>query len=322
MNSKMLLFTIFSVCIAMQSTQAVVQPNDITNLFEAFRTSQGDSGFGTINSILIRYKSSKDDMKEVLRSRATFNGVANTTLLHAAVRGNNIGLTAIMFQKASILAGEYQAFAREMANALDGNNLKPMDYAVQLNNQSIINVLRTFTDSGTSSSTGTSSSGASTSSGSSYSTSGSSSGTSAGSSSSGATSSTANLQTDIVNLFNAISNSNFSQVRSIIIAYKNSAANMKSLLEATKTVNGIDMTTSLHVAAQKNDISSAGFIISKSSIVNPISPNFGATLANKIDGAGKKPIDYVADQSSALYNFLRGLTAAASGSSSSSGPGN
>lgn len=309
MNSRMLLLAIFSVCAAVHSTQAAVQPGDISDLFNALQASQGDSGFGTINSILIRYKSSKDDMKQILRARATFNGVANTTPLHAVVRGNNIGLTAIMFQKASILAGEYQAFAREMANALDGNNLKPMDYAVQLNNQSIINVLKTFTDSGTSSSTGASSSGASTSSGSSYSTSGASSGTSTSSSSSAATSSARNLQTDTVNLFNALSGGNFSQVRSIILAYKNSAANMKSLLEVVQTVNGVDMTTPLHVAAQRNDISSAGFIISKSSIVNPISPNFGSTLANKIDGAGKKPIDYVVDQSSTLYNFLKGLTA-------------
>ena len=307
MNSRMLLLAIFSACIAVQSTQATVQTSDISDLFNALQASQGDSGFSTINSILIRYKSSKDDMKQILRARATFNGVANTTPLHAVVRGNNIGLTAIMFQKASILAGEYQAFAREMANALDGNNLKPMDYAVQLNNQSIINVLKTFTDSGTS--TGASSSGASTSSGSSYSTSASSSGTSTSSSSSAATSSARNLQTDTVNLFNALSGGNFSQVRSIILAYKNSAANMKSLLEVVQTVNGVDMTTPLHVAAQRNDISSAGFIISKSSIVNPISPNFGSTLANKIDGAGKKPIDYVVDQSSTLYNFLKGLTA-------------
>ena len=81
-------------------------------------------------------------MKLLLSARQTINGIAYTTPLHLVARGNNYGTAALVFQKASVLP-DYDLFAREMANALDADGNKPIDYAT---NPQLISLLSYFTD--------------------------------------------------------------------------------------------------------------------------------------------------------------------------------
>lgn len=293
------LLAIAMSCVAVYSVHATVQQQDIDLLFSALQGSQRDSGFLDVNSILIKYKSNPDDMKSILSARATVNGVANSTPLHIAVQGGNVGLCGIIFQKASVVGtAAYKTFAPSLVNAVDGNNKTSMDYALQQSDASVrtalVNILKPQAQLGSSQMTTTSG------------------GSSASSGSSGASSSGQNsLSSDITALFNAIANGNSSAARTTILKYKNDKTNLQSLLSArtslslmvggaTTTVNNL---TPLHLAAYKSDIATIGQILSKASSVNS---SFGRTLANMVDSISKKPVDYATDET--VSGVLAGLT--------------
>lgn len=118
--------------------------NDITNLFNILQTSTDDSGYAAANSLLIAYKTIPVGMTLVLSARRTFNGVINSTPLHAAVRGSNAGITALLFQKASFVGSAYSpTLYSEMANAVDGMNKKPIDWTTP--GSDIYNFLLSYT---------------------------------------------------------------------------------------------------------------------------------------------------------------------------------
>ncbi len=116
--------------------------SDVDALFNILRTSVNDSQKNAANNIMIPYKNTPCLMKLLLSARQTINGIAYTTPLHLVARGNNYGTAALVFQKASVLP-DYDLFAREMANALDADGNKPIDYAT---NPQLISLLSYFTD--------------------------------------------------------------------------------------------------------------------------------------------------------------------------------
>lgn len=118
----------------------------INTLFNLVDASQDDSNFGAVNDLLIPYKRDRCAMRLLLNARKTINNVQNTTPMHVAVQGNNIGITAIFFQKISAVStsnSDYTDLSRSMANARDGDNMKPIDYT---NDPTFINFLNAFTD--------------------------------------------------------------------------------------------------------------------------------------------------------------------------------
>ena len=116
--------------------------SDVENFFTLLNTSVNDSKQNAINSIMIPYKKTPCLMRLLLSARQTVNGRAYTTPLHLAAKGNNYGTAALIFQKASVLP-DYDLFAREMANAIDADGNKPIDYAT---NPQLISLLSYFTD--------------------------------------------------------------------------------------------------------------------------------------------------------------------------------
>ncbi len=115
---------------------------DIDTLFAMIGGSFQDSQFGPVNDLLIPYKKNLCDLRLLISSRRTINGVANTTPLHLAVQGDNLGISAIIFQKISVLGPDFQDFSRSLANAYDGNGLRPIDYTTD---PDFISFLDTFT---------------------------------------------------------------------------------------------------------------------------------------------------------------------------------
>lgn len=102
---------------------------DTDNIFAAVQASTNDSGYGDVNSLLTAYKSKPAGMAIILSARRTISTITNTTLLHIAVQGNNLGITAMLFQKASFVGSEFnQYFYKLMGNAVDGANKKAIDY--------------------------------------------------------------------------------------------------------------------------------------------------------------------------------------------------
>lgn len=99
------------------------------SIFAAVQASTNDSGYSDVNNLLIAYKSKPAGMAIILSARRTISTITNTTLLHIAVQGNNLGITAMLFQKASFVGSEFnQYFYKLMGNAVDGMNKKAIDY--------------------------------------------------------------------------------------------------------------------------------------------------------------------------------------------------
>ncbi len=130
-------------CTSADVSAAALCP-DVDTLFEVIKNSVDDSLYSSANQIMIPYKTKPCEMGLLLSARKIIGGVANTTPLHLAVKGNNYGITAIIFGKASFVGNDaYLPFARALANALDGNGKKAIQYT---NNPEIINLLNYFTD--------------------------------------------------------------------------------------------------------------------------------------------------------------------------------
>ena len=113
------------------------------------------------------------------------------------------------------------------------------------------------------------------------------------------------MDSDITNFFNYIKVVDSNNAKLIIRKYKNSPSNLEKLLSAEKTIDGVSKTTPLHYAAKMNDYNTAIDMLVKASNVQS---TFGSTLAKKIDGAGKKPIDYL-QAGSPLTDALKQLGA-------------
>ncbi|GEM_PF-4198673 len=148
MKARLLLLTVFSTFITMQAkTEAPIKAIElktevavplktptafeisVDNFFTLLQASTDDSGYANVNSFLIPYKVKPAGMAILLSARRTIGGVANTTPAHIAVQGNNLAITAALFSKASYVGTEFnQYFYTLMANAVDGNNKKPIDY--------------------------------------------------------------------------------------------------------------------------------------------------------------------------------------------------
>lgn len=138
-------FLIFLTIFSFFSFETLADLNsDINDLFAQIQSSFQDSNYAAVNAILIPYKKSPDQMKLILSATKTINSITNTTPLHVAVQGDNLGITALIFQKASYVGkDQYPVFSRQLANALDGNNKKPINYT---NDPDIISFLSNFTD--------------------------------------------------------------------------------------------------------------------------------------------------------------------------------
>ncbi len=286
MKKALLLLTVFVSTIGIQSVQADLQ-SDITSFFTMLSASKDDSGYGEINQLMIPYKRNKSDLKQLLGAKKTINGIANTTPLHLAVQGNNYGISGVMFQKASSLEADYSAFALGMINAVDAKGKRPVDYS---KNTKITDMLNSLATSLSSSSSSSSSSSPSSSGTSSSSNSPSSSSTSSSSASSSQTSLSVSDE-DITNFFNFIKVKNSTSAKAITKKYKNISSSLEKLFSAERTMDGVNKTTPLHYAAKYNDYLTAIDMLVKASNVNSA---FGSTLAKKVDGAGKRPIDYTA----------------------------
>lgn len=118
---------------------------DNDTIFSLIGSSTEDSHFYEVNNLLIPYKQKPCEMRQILSGRKTINGVQNTTPLHLAVQGDNIGIAAIIFQKASFVnpnGNVSYEFSRSLANAYDANGLKPIDYTT---NPEMIDLLDNFT---------------------------------------------------------------------------------------------------------------------------------------------------------------------------------
>lgn len=117
--------------------------SDTDLLFSTIASSIDDSKYAETNSILIPYKKFPPQMRTLLSSVKVVDGVANSTPLHVAASASrdNYGISALIFQKASVVPN-YQAFARELANACDALGRKPIDVA---DDPDIINFLNNFT---------------------------------------------------------------------------------------------------------------------------------------------------------------------------------
>lgn len=116
--------------------------DDIDTLFTLVKNSTNDSGFVAVNRFLIPFKKYPCQMRVLLSAVRTIDGVANTTPLHVAVQGNNLAIAAIFYQKASVLGPDYDAFSHQMADAIDQDDKKPIDYTT---NPAIIDFLDDFT---------------------------------------------------------------------------------------------------------------------------------------------------------------------------------
>lgn len=115
---------------------------DINNLYNLVTSSINDSHYGSSNQILIPYKFQPCEMRLILSTRKTVSGIAYSSLLHEAAKGNNTGIAGNIFTKASYVGDqEYLPFAKELANAVDGNGKKPIDYTT---NPQIISLLTYF----------------------------------------------------------------------------------------------------------------------------------------------------------------------------------
>lgn len=116
--------------------------DDINTLFNLIETSVNDSNYYDVNQLLIQYKKNPANMKLLLTATKVVNGIGNTTPLHVAARNGNYGITAVIFNKASVVPG-YQTFSHELANALDNDSKKAIHYA---STPDIYNFLTFFTD--------------------------------------------------------------------------------------------------------------------------------------------------------------------------------
>ncbi|MCA9508608.1 MAG: hypothetical protein KC505_09320, partial [Myxococcales bacterium] len=115
---------------------------DIDALYAIIITSINDSNYSSANSALVPYKRMPCEMRLLLSTRKTINGIAYSSLLHEAAKGNNYAISAAIFQKASNVGNaEYLPFAKELANAVDSDGKKPVDYAT---NPQLISLLTTF----------------------------------------------------------------------------------------------------------------------------------------------------------------------------------
>lgn len=115
---------------------------DINNIYNLVTSSINDSNFNASNQLLVPYKFQPCEMRLILSTRKTVSGIAYSSLLHEAAKGNNAAISANIFTKASYVGDqEYLPFAKELANAVDGNGKKPIDYTT---NQQIINLLTYF----------------------------------------------------------------------------------------------------------------------------------------------------------------------------------
>lgn len=138
--NNLLLVSVFSLVVS-SSTWAALQ-EDIDTLFNLIQTSVDDSNFYDVNQLLIRYKRVPADMKSLLTAKKEINGIADTTPLHLAAQNGNYTITAIIFNKASVVPN-YPVFSRELGNALDGDGYKAIHYA---STTQIYDFLTRFTD--------------------------------------------------------------------------------------------------------------------------------------------------------------------------------
>lgn len=118
--------------------------SDTALLFSTIEASVQDSLYAQANNIMIPYKKFPEQMRLLLSATKVVDGVASTTPLHVAASASrdNYGITGVIFQKASVVPN-YQAFARQLANACDALGRKPKDVADDPN---IITFLNHFTD--------------------------------------------------------------------------------------------------------------------------------------------------------------------------------
>lgn len=116
---------------------------DIDLLYNLITSSKNDANYSNINNLLNVYKANPCEMRLLLSTRKTINDIAYSSLLHEAAKNNHVSVSAAIFQKASFV-GDYQTylkFAKELANATDVNNKKPIDYTT---NQQLIDLLKRF----------------------------------------------------------------------------------------------------------------------------------------------------------------------------------
>lgn len=119
----------------------------------------------------------------------------------------------------------------------------------------------------------------------------------------------ASLASDIAALFavlEANTDDSYAQANAIMIPYKKNPQQMKLLLSAVQTVNGVANTTPLHVTAQKDNLAVAALIYQKASVLGAEYQTFSRAMANAKDANGFKPIDYTNDPS--FISFLSYFT--------------
>lgn len=116
---------------------------DIDQLYTLITSSKNDTNYNTINTLLNTYKTNACEMRLLLSTRKTINDVAYSSLLHEAAKNNHYAVSAAIFQKASFVGDQqtYTKFAKELANATDVNNKKPIDYTT---NPQLISLLTQF----------------------------------------------------------------------------------------------------------------------------------------------------------------------------------
>lgn len=113
---------------------------DIDYLFFLLETSVNDSKFGEVNGLLLRYKRTPVELGQLLSATKVYNDIGNTTPLHLSAR-QNFGITVIILQKSAAVPWEGD-FRYQIANAIDNNENKPIDYA---GSSFIFTVLNTYT---------------------------------------------------------------------------------------------------------------------------------------------------------------------------------
>ncbi len=138
---KKLLF-LSMLILGISTTLRAGLPEDIDTLFNLIQTSVDDSNYYEVNQLLIPYKKVPSNMKLLLTATKVVDGIADTTPLHVAARNGNYGITAVIFNKASVVPN-YPVFSHELGNALDASGKKAIHYASTTN---IYNFLTRFTD--------------------------------------------------------------------------------------------------------------------------------------------------------------------------------
>ena len=116
---------------------------DIDQIYNLITSSKNDANYTVVNNLLNTYKSNACEMRLLLSTRKTINDISYSSLLHEAAKNNHVAVSAAIFQKASFV-GDYQTyhkFAKEIANATDADNKKPIDYTT---NPQLIELLTRF----------------------------------------------------------------------------------------------------------------------------------------------------------------------------------